>query len=242
MWDIFLSYSREDAERARELVRALARQELKVWWDREIPAGWNFTKVINKEVWAARSVVVLWSKSSISSDWVMSEAAIARHRGVLIPVRIDQEIIPTPFNILETVDLVDWSGEASAPSFQRLVKEIDRILGSHQGDWTGEAPAPSFQHLVKEVDHILGSDKGEGKPPAKVLLSPKILRLAFWGVLLALLVGFLVWLGRLGFTVDSHAETVLGYSTSEWIPLVTPDSDWLNRYIGLTYRLANIAE
>jgi len=60
-----------------------------VWWDRKIIAGQTFDQVIAHELETAKSVVVLWSKDSISSEWVKNEAAVAAERGVLVPALID---------------------------------------------------------------------------------------------------------------------------------------------------------
>ena len=67
----------EDRERALTLANALVGCGWSVWWDRKIIAGQTFDQVIERELETARSVVVLWSKDSISSEWVKNEAAVA---------------------------------------------------------------------------------------------------------------------------------------------------------------------
>ena len=46
MSDIFLSYAREDKDRAASLAKVLSDQGWSVWWDKEIPPGQSFDKVI----------------------------------------------------------------------------------------------------------------------------------------------------------------------------------------------------
>ena len=46
MTHIFISYAREDRETAERLARALAGHGWAVWWDRDIPAGQAFDRVI----------------------------------------------------------------------------------------------------------------------------------------------------------------------------------------------------
>lgn len=46
-----------------------------MWWDRTIPPGSTFDRVIEQALDSARCVVVLWSATSAASDWVKTEAA-----------------------------------------------------------------------------------------------------------------------------------------------------------------------
>jgi hypothetical protein len=91
-----------------------------VWWDRKIIAGQTFDQVIEHELETAKSVVVLWSKASISSEWVKNEAAVASERGVLVPALIDSVKPPLEFRRKQTADMVGWDGELSHAGFQAL--------------------------------------------------------------------------------------------------------------------------
>jgi hypothetical protein len=112
MSDIFISYAREDRDKAKALAELCQQQDWSVWWDRRIPPGRSFDEVIEEALGAAKCVVVLWSKSSASSDWVKGEAAEGLRRKILVPVRIDSANVPLEFRRLQTVDLSDWKGEA----------------------------------------------------------------------------------------------------------------------------------
>jgi hypothetical protein len=50
MADIFLSYAREDAGRAKILATALESRGWSVWWDRHIPAGREFAVHIAQQL------------------------------------------------------------------------------------------------------------------------------------------------------------------------------------------------
>jgi hypothetical protein len=76
--DIFISYSKSDRAKARVLAKALESEGWSVWWDPKIPPGKTFDEVIEQALDAARCVMVLWSKKSVSSDWVKTEAAAGK--------------------------------------------------------------------------------------------------------------------------------------------------------------------
>jgi hypothetical protein len=120
MTDVFLSYASEDRERARKLASALEARGWSVWWDRKIIAGQAFDQVIEHELETAKCVVVLWSKDSISSEWVKNEAAVAAERGVLVPALIDNIKLPLEFRRKQTADLVGWDGAPSHGGLQAL--------------------------------------------------------------------------------------------------------------------------
>jgi hypothetical protein len=124
MTDVFISYASEDRERARKLATSLEAHGWSVWWDRKIIAGQTFDQVIEHELVTAKSVVVLWSKDSISSEWVRNEAAAAAERDVLVPALIDHVKLPLEFRRKQTADLTDWNGDPSHEGFQALCEGI----------------------------------------------------------------------------------------------------------------------
>ncbi len=77
MNDIFISYASADRTVAHLLADDLEAFGWSVWWEREIPLGKPFDQVIEEELNAARCVIVLWSKESVRSRWVETEAGAA---------------------------------------------------------------------------------------------------------------------------------------------------------------------
>lgn len=122
--DVFLSYAREDRERAGRLAHALEARGWSVWWDREILAGQAFDQAIEKQLESARCIVVLWSRDSVSSEWVKNEAAVAAERGVLTPVTIDVVKLPLEFRRRQTISLIGWKGQESHPAFVELCHHV----------------------------------------------------------------------------------------------------------------------
>jgi hypothetical protein len=129
MSDIFISYTRADKERAKLLADAFSGQGWSVWWDRQIPPGKSFDETIENALNSARCVIVLWSKESVSSRWVKTEAAEGAVRGILVPVLIDKVQIPLEFKRIEAADLSDWQGTSPHPEFDHLLKTVASILG-----------------------------------------------------------------------------------------------------------------
>jgi hypothetical protein len=155
MADVFISYAREDRDTAQRIAKALEAQQYTVWWDREILAGDQFDEVIERELDLAKSVVVLWSKNSVSSNWVRSEAAAASERNVLIPAFIEEAKLPLEFRRKQTIDLIGWQGDPESPPFESIRLAIASRL--HQG-----APStPPVPSIPKE------SGSGSGRPGAR---------------------------------------------------------------------------
>lgn len=129
MSDVFISYARNDREAARRLARSFETQGWSVFWDRAIPTGKTWSQVIGAALKDARCVVVLWSKHSIESDWVLEEAEQGRQRGILIPVLIETVTPPLGFGRIQAADLSGWKGDHGDPALNQLLQDIATRLG-----------------------------------------------------------------------------------------------------------------
>jgi len=132
MSDIFISYCHEDKAKAKWLAEALKYQNLSVWWDSHIPYGKTFAQVIEEELDAANCVVVLWSNNSVKSEWVQTEASEGRQRGILIPVLIEDVIIPLEFRRIQAAVLIGWDGKSPHAGVNKLVEAVMDLLDSHK--------------------------------------------------------------------------------------------------------------
>jgi hypothetical protein len=156
MCDIFISYSSEDRGKAKDIAEALKQQGLSVWWDRSILPGETFDTVIEEALDTANCVIVLWSKTSVSSTWVKTEASEGDRRGILIPVLIDDVKIPLAFRRIQAADLKDWGGKLPHPGFDMLSKAIAGILGRpvQSGQKTNEVRDIEPEKLAKQDNSI----------------------------------------------------------------------------------------
>lgn len=128
MASVFLSYDREDIDRARPVVAALEKAGHSVWWDRHIKGGAEYNEQIEQALKSADAVVVLWSAQSVKSAWVRDEAAAGRDSGRLVPVALDGAEPPLGFRQFQTIDLKRGSGGRAG--MRNLVDAIDALGGS----------------------------------------------------------------------------------------------------------------
>lgn len=136
MSDLFLSYASADREKARLVAQALSARGHSVWWDRAIPPGQVFDEVIQEALASARCAIVLWSKASVKSNWVKTEAAEAESRDVLVPAIIENVAPPLEFRRIQAANLVDWNGDPEHGEFKHLLASVDALLAG------GQRPSP----------------------------------------------------------------------------------------------------
>ncbi len=128
MPDVFLSYSREDQATARRFAEAFQQAGLSVWWDQTLTAGESYDEVTEQALKSARAVVVLWSKSSVSSRWVRAEATIADRNETLVPVMIEPCERPVMFELRQSADLSAWNGDVKDPGWQSFLAGVKRVV------------------------------------------------------------------------------------------------------------------
>jgi hypothetical protein len=136
MADVFISYAQGDREWVKTFATALEAEGFSVWWDPNLLPGSRFREIIKIEMNEAKAVIVVWSRLSIQSDWVLGEADEARTLRKLIPVLSESVRPPTEFRTLHTADLSQWRGQREHPAFVLLVKGLRVLVGA------GTAGAP----------------------------------------------------------------------------------------------------
>jgi adenylate cyclase len=138
MAKVFLSYSRDDLDCARQLAETLGGAGHPVWWDQHIQGGSRFSSAIDHALKDAQAVVVLWSPKSVESAWVQDEAAEGRDSGRLVPVVIGETKPPLGFRQFQSIDFSGWNGEQSAPQLSALLEAIVQLGGAANA--TAEVP------------------------------------------------------------------------------------------------------
>jgi hypothetical protein len=137
MHEIFLSYSRRDASTVQALAAALGERGLSIWLDKSgIEEGDAYDTQIEDAIAQTRVVIVLWSKSSVKSQWVRAEAAYALGKHKLLPISIDRSEPPLQFLHIQTIDFDGWQDGAGGEAFSRLLaalaKRLDHAIGPSQ--------------------------------------------------------------------------------------------------------------
>ncbi len=154
MGDIFVSYSGQDRERIMPLVRALQETGWSVFWNGTIRDLDTSDRSIQSEIDDCRCMVVVWSKDSIRSSQVISQAyqGFLRHR--LVAVAVDDVSPPYAFDSIEVVRC-DWSAKGQSKALNEVIAEISVIIGS----------SPAVRPAAKLSSCMTGeSVKGQPKP------------------------------------------------------------------------------
>ena len=159
--EIFLSYSREDRTAARHFAESFAGEGFSVWWDAALRSGQTFDEVIEKELRAAKAVVVLWSPRSVLSRWVRAEATLADRRNKLVPAIIEACDRPIIFELTHAADLSDWTGDTADLRWRTLVNDLRRLVGGGDEEVTAQ---PAAAAPVAEAKPVQAAPAPE--PPA----------------------------------------------------------------------------
>jgi hypothetical protein len=139
MYDIFISYAREDLHRVEPIVRELLNLGWRVFIDRNILPGSYWRGEIDKALKETCCVLVVWSSASVNDrlhPWVHEEAECGRQREILVPLCLDGVEQPRGFGSVQSVDLSGWNGMSVHPGFLLCIKgikakikaEFDRIM------------------------------------------------------------------------------------------------------------------
>src|SRR5262249_32719104 len=120
-----------------------------VWWDRQLRGGDYYDDVIQRQLNEVRCVIVMWSASSVQSQYVKAEAAYAQNQNKLIPVRIDNATLPIRFQLVHTRSLDGWDGSKDFSEVRRLAEDIAAILDPAASDNQKRQPA-EIQRSIRE--------------------------------------------------------------------------------------------
>ena len=130
---VFLSYDRDDMQKARTFVKALESQHFSIWWDGLISGGHAFADRIQEALTESDVVVVLWSESSARSHWVRDEAGFGRDQTGWCRCRSTAPRRRSASSKSRPSTLASWNGRADAPEFEQLCHSIRSVGGASAG-------------------------------------------------------------------------------------------------------------
>lgn len=121
---VFVSYSRADQKRALPVIKLLEGAGFRVWWDGLLEGGDSYLPTTEAALTSADAVVVLWSATSVNSNWVRDEAMSGRERHCLVPLSIDGSEPPLGFRQFQVIDVAKWRGRQSGPDAERILRAV----------------------------------------------------------------------------------------------------------------------
>ena len=146
--DVFISYSSQDMEAAQAICHVLEQNEIRCWMaPRNIPPGADYGDVIDEAIRSCKVVVVLFSETAATSQWVKGELNIAfEEQKTIIPFRLDN----TPLKGQNRVMLNKTHWIDAYPDyktkFNDLVKAVALAVGKEvQLDTPSLKPSLQFQ-------------------------------------------------------------------------------------------------
>lgn len=131
-YDLFISYSRIDSEKADELAETLKRMNLKFWIDRTGEySGRNYKSVIVNTIKQSQMVLFLSSENSNKSENVIKEISVAVELGkMIIPIKLDN--YPYADSIaydLTGIDFVNYENEKEDLE-RKIISQLTLIKNS----------------------------------------------------------------------------------------------------------------
>jgi hypothetical protein len=126
---VFLSYSRKNAEYARNLQHTLRKEDIHAWRDEiNIPGGAEWERVIEASLTSMDAMVVVVSPESLASEWVRKESMAFVNQGkTIVPYLADkkcQDMLPDYLKKFQTIDGTSEHGIHQLAKRLRTVLEV----------------------------------------------------------------------------------------------------------------------
>ena len=160
MADVFLSYARADEARAATVAGGIEAGGRSLWWDRLLSAGDDYALTIEREIDAARCVVVAWSKAAHDSLWVRAEANAALDAGKLVQLNLDGARLPLPFTMIHFLDFRTWGGTRDQVPWPDLENRVGaRVRGEKLPAPEPVIEAGGVQIVQRTENRLQGFDR-----------------------------------------------------------------------------------
>ncbi|MBX2800686.1 MAG: right-handed parallel beta-helix repeat-containing protein [Myxococcales bacterium] len=144
MADIFISYKKEDRACTVQLSEAFRAFGLSVWWDDRIDVGASWDEEIEREIRAAKAVVVIWSPGAVQSTWVKNEARFGLNAGILRPIVAETCEIPIEFGHIQAADFRPWTDPREHASWPALLQSVEALVAGGPDAQTPLTSGASF--------------------------------------------------------------------------------------------------
>lgn len=203
MADVFVSYDKEDRADAERLVEALRAEGFSVWWDDLMSPHEPWDATIQRELDAARKVLVLWTPRSIESQWVREEALYARQftPPKLVSTILDDCRVPIGFGLVQHLDLTDWKPGREHEAFSRMLdwlrSDEDMAQAAALEALETQEPAPRKAGPLAALGEVWAGLKGHR------LFRPAVAGL---GAVALVAVGMAVWSAASSSRTSSQAD------------------------------------
>jgi DNA/RNA endonuclease G (NUC1) len=149
--DIFVSYTHGDRERVRPLVELFESEGWTVWWDRGIVPGEPWLPELEAEIAKARAMVVVWSRTSVKSQWVRHEAGRGLEQNALVPVMFGVKAPPAEFSHIQAIDLSGWDGDKQITEIEALLRRLASLAPPSRIDTVRPGYDPVFLGSKRKV-------------------------------------------------------------------------------------------
>ncbi len=161
MAEVFISYKRERRPAARHLEQILIRYGYTVWFDLALVRGHDYETQIERELAAAKAVIVLWCGLSVQSPGVRSEASRAKSQDKLVPLVIEPCQLPLFSTLEQNIDLTAAAGSPRDHALDAVLDDLERLVGraplpdykalrDYEATWRGMTGGLSFARLPLE--------------------------------------------------------------------------------------------
>ena len=130
MSDVFISYSNQDRNRAKNVADRLMQEGWSIFWNRNITPGSTWDDILEKELNDAKVIIVLWSNNSVKSEWVRIEAANGADRNMLVPALLEVVKVPIRFQLIQAADISDWESHKSDTEGMSMLIEAVASVGN----------------------------------------------------------------------------------------------------------------
>ena len=134
VFDVFISYAHENQNRAEEFRKMLEAEGWTVWLDDHIPVGSVWSSQLEKALDVANGVIVLWTRQSCKSEWVLKEADYAFAQNKLFGIKLDDCSIPVHLNSIEAAILERWEGNMDNPEWINFLKSLGQRVAPSRKD------------------------------------------------------------------------------------------------------------